>query len=234
VAELLPHAAGFLVEREYQTLEKLITDPDRPFVAIIGGAKVSTKIDVLSNLIGIVDGLVIAGAMANTFLTALGHDMGSSILEKDYLTQAKQIYYEAMKNNIKLVLPSDFLVAKKIDGKADAHLVNLDQIGPKELALDVGPKSSQDISILVDQAKTIFWNGPLGYTEIDRFAAASIDLANTMIESSAQTIIGGGDSAAFVDKYHLSNKFDFVSTGGGASLELLAGKNLPGIEVLQS
>lgn len=233
VAELLPHAAGFLVEREYETLKKLMTDPDRPFVAIIGGAKVSTKIDVLNNLIGIVDGLVIAGAMANTFLTALGHDMGSSIMEKDYLTQAKQIYQEAINSNIKLILPKDFLVAQKIDEKADCHLANIDQIKPKEIALDVGPKTSQDISILVDQAKTVFWNGPLGYTEIDRFAAASIDLANTMIESSAQAIIGGGDSAAFVDKYHLSKKFDFVSTGGGASLELLAGKTLPGIEVLQ-
>ncbi|MDP4038898.1 MAG: phosphoglycerate kinase [bacterium] len=234
VAQLLPHAAGKLVEEEYQTLTKLLEDPPKPFSAVIGGAKVSTKIDVLDNLIDKVDSLVIGGAMANTFLTSLGHNMADSVVEQDCLTQAKEIYQKAVSGGLEVILPSDFLVAKEISQNVDTHLAELDEIKPGEKALDLGPKSSQQIAKVVDKSHSIFWNGTLGYAEIAKFATASLDLAHVMIASEAETVIGGGDTAAFVDQYNLHSKFGFVSTGGGASLELLAGKKLPGIEMLKS
>lgn len=233
VARQLPSAMGLLVQKEYETLTSLLDEPRRPFMAIIGGAKISTKIEVLESLIKKADTLVIGGAMANTFLYALGHDMAASVLEKDQAAEAERILHEAKKLGVEVVLPVDLVVAAEAKAGVETRLCGLDDLQGGDKAFDVGPETTKLIQEGVVKNTTIFWNGPLGFTEVDEFAKASTSLAHHLIDAKAEVIIGGGDTASFIDELGLHDKYDFVSTGGGASLELLAGKKLPGIEVLR-
>lgn len=233
VAELLPHAAGFLVEHEYKTLHGLLEHPKRPFTAIIGGAKVSDKLEVLQNLLHKVDNLVIAGAMANTFLYAQGLKMGKSIMEPKLSSAALDIIKGAKKAGVNLILPTDLVVAKSPTAKAKSEVVSADMVPASGMALDIGPASTHAIIETIEHSRTVFWNGTLGLAELEQFAHASYKVAHALAGSRAESIIGGGDTATFIDAHKMSQKFNFVSTGGGASLELLAGKALPGIVALQ-
>lgn len=234
VPKYLPHAAGVLMEQEYSKLSSLLTVPARPFVAIIGGAKISTKIEVLQSLITKVDVLIIGGAMANTFLQATGQDIGNSPTEPDYIDTAIEIIEQAKEHKVKLVLPVDVVVADKPEPGAKHCTVGVNKITKNEMALDIGKETMQAIWPDLESAKTIFWNGTLGIAEIPEFAWASRDLAHMMSlrKNKAETVIGGGDTTAYIEKLGMHNRFSFVSTGGGASLELLAGKKLPAIEAL--
>lgn len=234
VAQLLPHVAGKLVQKEYETFEMLMHKPKQPYTAVIGGAKISDKIEVLLELIKHVDNLLIGGAMANTFLAALGNNMRSSKLEKKSFAAAKKIMSLAKKNKVQLILPNDLVVAKEAKTGQHGRVVETAKLKAGDMALDIGPATMSVFDEVLQDSKTIFWNGTLGIAELPVFAVASKDLAHAMINSKAQTIVGGGDTAAFVDQQGLAEQFDFVSTGGGASLELLAGKKLPGLEVLKT
>lgn len=234
VPKYLPRAAGRLMEQEYFKLNSLLTVPARPFVAIIGGAKISSKIEVLQSLITKVDVMIIGGAMANTFLQATGHDIGKSMTEPDYIDTAKEIIKQAKTNDVKLVLPVDVVVADKPKPDAKSCTVGVNKITKNEMALDIGKETMEHIWPDLKAAKTIFWNGTLGIAEIPEFAWASRDLAHMMAirKNKAETVIGGGDTTAYIEKLGMHSRFSFVSTGGGASLELLAGKKLPAIEAL--
>ncbi len=232
VPKLLPHCAGRLVQKEYEMFTMLMDKPPRPYTAVIGGAKTSDKIAVLSELLKHVNALLIGGAMANTFLAAAGHNLRSSKIEKDSIKDAQKIIRSAKRRKVKLLLPSDLVVAKNVNNRQKGKVVKVDKLEPGDLALDIGPDTMDVFNKIVSQSHTVFWNGTMGIAEIPAFAKASDSLAHAMISSDAQTIVGGGDTAAYVDKIDLNEHFSFVSTGGGASLELLAGKKLPGLEVL--
>lgn len=232
VPKLLPHAAGKLMQKEFDTLHGLLENPQTPFTAIIAGAKVSTKLDVLKNLLDKVDRLVIGGAMANTFVAAEGADLGKSIMEKDLFDEARRIKAKAAENGVECILPVDFVAAKKPEAGLESRVVRPGEFDVDEMALDLGPASAEKIDITVRDSRTVFWNGTLGVAEIDEFANASRQLAETLAKSQIKSIIGGGDTAAYIDKIKMHDRFSFVSTGGGASLELLAGKPMPAIEAL--
>jgi len=232
VAKLLPHAAGLLVQKEYDTFEMLMEKPKRPYTAVIGGAKISDKLGILKEILNHVDALLIGGAMANTFLLAKGHNMRSSKVEKDKLKEALSIMRKAQTKKIKLLLPVDLVVSKSVDDKNKPKTVNTDGLQAGDIALDLGPETMDLFNSVISESKTVFWNGTLGIAELPKFAKASSSMAHSMISSDAKTIVGGGDTAAFVDKAELESHFSFVSTGGGASLQLLAGNKLPGIEIL--
>ncbi len=232
VAALLPHAAGFLVEEEFHTLHGLLEKPEHPFVAIIGGAKVADKFELLDNLLGLVDSIVIGGAMANTFLIAQGYGVGKSVAEPELKDKVTTFITKAAKHEVELVLPTDVVVSKSLDSK-EAKTVTVDDIEGDDMALDLGPKTTEAIKKVIASSKTVFWNGPLGYTENEAFVASSSAVAEAIITSGTHSIIGGGDTSGFLDQYSKPDKFGFISTGGGASLELLAGKELPGIAALQ-
>lgn len=234
VPKYLPHAAGLLMAKEYETLSGLLHNPMQPFVAIIGGVKISTKIEVLHNMLNKVDCLVLGGAMANTFLQAQGYDVGKSVTEPDYVGVAKDILQTAQQKKVQVILPTDVVVAKKAEHKVAYHTVGVENITSSDIVLDVGKQTMKAMWPAIKDAKTIFWNGTLGMAELPEFAWASRDLAHMIAlkKRSAETVIGGGDTAAFVDKLGMHNRFGFVSTGGGASLDLLAQKPLPAIEAL--
>lgn len=232
VPKHLPSAAGLLVEREYDTLSKLLNDPKRPFLAIIAGAKVSTKLEVLHNLIEKVDTLVIGGAMANTFLYSEGYQMGKSVLEEDLSEQAEEILHNARRRGVEIILPSDLVVAARPEKGERARTVKVSDLGDNDMALDIGPDSVYDIKVAVEQSKLIFWNGTVGFAELPQFAHASRDIAHAIADARAESVIGGGDTAGFIDAEDMQKDFDFISTGGGASLELLSGKKLPALETL--
>ncbi len=234
VPKYLPHAAGLLMEKEYTTLTGLLHNPMHPFVAVIGGAKISTKIEVLQNLLSKVDCLVVVGAMANTFLQALGHKVGKSLTEPEYIDTAKQIMADAKAKKVQLILPTDVVVATKAEAKVAYKTVSISDISDNDIVLDIGKQTMHGLWPILQDAKTIFWNGTLGIAEIQEFAWASRDLAHMMSvkKRTAETVIGGGDTTAFIDKLGMQNRFSFVSTGGGASLDLLARKPLPAIEAL--
>ena len=234
VPKYLPHAAGLLMQKEYDSITSINKMPERPYLAIIGGVKISTKIDVLQSLLKKVDSLFIGGAMLNTFLQALGYNIGKSITEEDQIVTAKRIIDLAQKNNVDLIIPRDVVVATAIKHGVKHHTVGIGKIQHNEIVLDIGKESMKDLLPIVKSAKTIFWNGTLGMAEIPEFAWASRDLAHMMAlrKSRANTIIGGGDTTAFIERLGMHDSYKFVSTGGGASLELLAGKKLPAIEVL--
>lgn len=234
VPKYLPRAAGLLVQQEYETLNNMLKKPSRPFSAVIGGAKVSDKLEVLQSLITKVDSLAIAGAMANTFLFALGYDMGKSVMEKNLKKAASEFMNHAKKAGVKVILPVDLVVADAISQTAKANIVAADGCAKNQYALDIGPASVKQIIEQTSLSKTVFWNGTLGYAELDAFAHASYKFAHALSKNSAQTIIGGGDTVSFIDSHNMHKDFDFVSTGGGASLELLAGKKLPGIVALEA
>lgn len=233
VTNYLPSVAGFLIEKEINALDSAINNPKKPFVVIIGGAKVSSKIDVLNNLIDKADTILIGGGMAYTFIKAKGGKIGKSLCEDQKQDVALQILDKASKKHVQFILPVDSLVADDISQVADSFVVDSDKIPDNYLGVDIGPKTIQMYKEEINSANTIVWNGPVGIFEIDKFMNGTSQIANAMAESSAITVIGGGDSAAAVEKLGLTDKMTHVSTGGGASLEFMEGKTLPAIAALQ-
>lgn len=231
VSSLLPSALGFLVQKEVEIMGKAITDPERPFVAILGGAKVSDKIGVIENLLTKVDKIIIGGGMAYTFLKTQGHEIGKSLLEEDKLELAQELIDKAKANNVELLLPVDYVVSDSFGPDAPATVA--DEIDPELESLDIGPKSVELFVKALEGAKTVVWNGPMGVFEFKQFANGTDSIAKALSESDAITIVGGGDSALAVERAGFKDKITHVSTGGGASLELLEGKVLPGIDAVE-
>ncbi len=233
VAERLPGAAGLLIEEELDNLDDVLGEPERPFVAILGGAKVSDKLGVIENLLGVADALLIGGAMCFTFFKAQGYEVGKSLVEDDYVEEAKRLLDEA---GDRLVLPVDIVVADKMEEGVAAETVGVDGVPSGKMGLDIGPEAVERFRDHISDAKTIFWNGPMGVFEIDAFAKGTEGVARAVAEASvgggAKSIVGGGDSVAAVAKLGLEDQMSFISTGGGASLEYVEGKELPGIAVL--
>ena len=229
VAELLPAAAGLLMEEEIDNLNKVLRDPERPFVAILGGAKVSDKVAVIESLLEVADTLLIGGAMCFTFFKAQGYEIGESMLEDDYLEEAERLKAEAGE---RLVLPVDVVVAEEIEENVDATIMRIEAITPDIMGVDIGPETVEKFRSYIMEARTIFWNGPMGVFEIDTFAKGTEGVARAVAESAAISIVGGGDSVAAVRKLGLEDEMGFISTGGGASLEYVEGKELPGVAVL--
>jgi phosphoglycerate kinase len=232
VAHYLPAVAGFLMEKEIDYLSRALESPARPFDAIIGGAKVSDKIAVLENLLGKVDALLIGGGMANTFLKAQGHEVGQSLVEDDKLDVARSLLAQAQARHVRLLLPVDVVVADKVAADAAWKTVAVTAVPADWRILDVGPKTVETFASELQSAQTVVWNGPLGVFEFPAFAQGTIALAKALAASHATTIIGGGDSAAAVEKAGVADKITHISTGGGASLEFLEGKTLPGVAAL--
>ena len=232
VADYLPAVSGFLIEKELEFLGSSLENPERPFVAILGGAKVSDKIGVIENLLEKVDTLLIGGGMAYTFYKAQGHGIGTSICEEDKLDLAKEILEKAKQKGVKLLLPVDNHVSSEYSNDGESKFVESTEIPEGFMGLDIGPKTIESFKEVIKAAKTILWNGPLGVSEFERFAEGTKQIARALAESNAVTIIGGGDSAAAIEKMGLADKMTHISTGGGASLEFLEGKVLPGIACL--
>jgi phosphoglycerate kinase len=230
VTEYLPSVAGLLMERELQVLGDALANPTRPFVAVLGGAKVSDKIGVIRNLLSKVDLLLVGGGMANTFLKAQGHQVGESLVEDDSLALAKDILAQA---GGKLVLPVDVVVADAFADDANSQTVGVEHVPPGWRILDIGPRTVGLFEDRLRSAGTVVWNGPMGVFEFPRFAAGTIALASSLASAPATTIVGGGDSIAALQQAGLAEKMTHVSTGGGASLEFLEGKVLPGVEALE-
>lgn len=232
VAHYLPAVAGFLMEKEIEFLGSALENPEKPFVAILGGKKVSDKILVIEKLIEKVDTLIIAGGMAYTFLKAQGLEIGKSVCEEDKLDLAKELLEKAEQRNVKLLLPVDVTVAKEIDENAECMIVSKEEMPNDFAGVDVGPKTIELFAEELKNAKTVVWNGPLGIFEMPKFAEGTNAVARILSEINATTIIGGGDSASAIEKAGLSDKMTHISTGGGASLEFLEGKALPGVVCL--
>ncbi|HYF62459.1 MAG TPA: phosphoglycerate kinase [Herpetosiphonaceae bacterium] len=232
IARYLPAVAGFLMEKELAALGGALDNPQRPFVTIIGGAKISDKITVIENLLGKVDSLLIGGGMANTFLLAQNKSIGDSLSEPDSVPEARRLLDEAQGRGVDLVLPSDVVIADAFSATANHKIVSVDDVPDGWRILDIGPETRQAFSQVVHGAKTVIWNGPMGVFELEPFAAGTRAVAQALAESGATTIIGGGDSVAAVEQMNLADKMSHISTGGGASLELLEGKTLPGIAAL--
>lgn len=232
VSKFLPSAAGFLLEKEIKYLKERLENPKRPFVAILGGAKVSDKINLIKNLLDKIDSIVIVGAMANTFIKSIGKEVGKSLVEDDKLDLARQIIDEASKKGVNLILPEDFIEATEISDDAKGQVVDASSIDKYKMVLDIGPNSLKKIKMVLKDAKTIVWNGPAGVFEVDEFSKGTVGIAKILADSDALTIVGGGDSVAAVEKAGVEDKISHISTGGGASLELLEGKVLPAIKAL--
>lgn len=235
VAELLPSYAGFLIAKEIEVLSNLMENPERPFVVVLGGAKISGKIEIVQNLLSIADRILIAGGMSYTCLAALGHEVGKSLLEKYDLRVVFKMLKEAKEKGSKILLPIDLVVAiKEVSEKAVSKLVRVENIPKDGTGVDLGKRSLVKFEKEIKKAKTVFWNGPVGVFEIEKYAKGTNRIAKILadMQGEAVTIIGGGDSIAAIDKAGLTEKMTHISTGGGASLEFLGGKKLPGIEVL--
>jgi phosphoglycerate kinase len=231
VAHLLPASLGLLMQREVDALSALLDDPGHPFVAIIGGAKVSDKLAALQNLLDRVDHLLIGGGMANTFLLAKGHEIGTSLVEPDLVDTANELMAEAERRDVKIGLPTDVVVAESIESD-NGETVGLDAIGTERAIYDVGPASAASFAEIISGAKTVFWNGPLGVAENPAFANGTATVARAVAQANGFTVIGGGDSVSAIEHLGLADKIDHISTGGGASLEFLEGKSLPGIAAI--
>jgi phosphoglycerate kinase len=227
-------AAGLLMQKELEYLGKAVSNPEKPFVAIIGGAKVSDKIDVIRNLLNKVDALLIAGAMAYTFLKAQGKEVGKSLVEEDKIDLAKELLAQAQRETVRMLLPVDHVVAEKIDAAAPTQVVSAEKGVPAgQMGLDIGPETVAAFSKEIATAKTIVWNGPMGVFEVAPFAKGTMQIARAVAANRAATsIVGGGDSVAAVHQAGVADKITHISTGGGASLEFLEGKKLPGVEAL--
>jgi len=232
VARYLPSVAGFLMEKELKFLGKLLENPARPFVALMGGAKVSDKMGVIENILGKVDSLLIGGGMAATFLKARGISPGASAIESDKLEYAQQVLQKAQSRGVNIVLPVDVIAAEKLEANARFETVMVDQIPAGWVIADIGPETIRLFVNEVQRAGTIFWNGPQGVFEIEAFSRGTREIARAISESKATTIIGGGSTAEAVEEMGLTDKMTHVSTGGGASLEFLEGRELPGVAVL--
>ncbi|MBC7082604.1 MAG: phosphoglycerate kinase [Firmicutes bacterium] len=233
VAKFLPAVAGFLMEKEIEVMGKALADPERPFVAILGGAKVKDKVGVVRNLLDKVDTLMIGGGMAYTFLKAQGLEVGQSILEADKIDLARELMEKARARGVRFMLPSDVVVADRLAEDAKTRVVPVDQIPPDWQALDIGPETVAKFGKAIADAKTVVWNGPMGVFEMKPFAEGTRGIAKALAESKATTIVGGGDSAAALEEMGFADKVTHVSTGGGASLEFLEGRELPGVAVLK-
>ena len=232
VAEYLPAVCGYLIQKEISVMGNALSNPKRPFVAILGGAKVSDKIGVINNLLDKVDTLIIGGGMAYTFMNALSYSIGTSICENDKVSLAKDIMAKAKEKDVKFLIPVDNKVGLEYDPNTEAKIVDSDKIPEGWMGLDIGPKTAALFSEALKGAGTVVWNGPMGVSEWDNFAFGTIEIAKAVAESGAISIIGGGDSAAAVEKLGFADKMTHISTGGGASLEFLEGKVLPGIDCL--
>lgn len=233
VAHFLPSAAGFLIEKEVKFFSPILSNPDKPFVAIIGGAKVSSKIAVLESLLKTADTFIIGGGMAYTFLKAQGYEVGKSLLEADYLDVAKNFLEAADKAGVKVLLPVDNVVAPEFAADAPAKVVSVKEIPVDQMGMDIGSETVKLFSEAIISAQTVVWNGPMGVFEFDKFAEGTKQVALAVAECKGTTVVGGGDSVAAANKFGLTKKLSHVSTGGGASLEFLEGKKLPGIVALE-
>lgn len=234
VTKFLPSVCGYLIEKEIEALDNGINNPKRPLIAIVGGAKVSSKIDVLNNLLDKVDTLIIGGAMTYTFIKAKGGKIGNSLYEEDKIEVASEILAKAIENDVRLLLPVDNICAKEISENAEIIETDIMNVPDEYIGVDIGTKS---INLFVEEIKTagtIVWNGPVGVFEVDKFCNGTKKIAEAMANSQAITIIGGGDSVAAIEKFGLEDKISHVSTGGGAALEFIEGKKLPGIEALEN
>lgn len=234
VAKYLPSAMGFLLEKEVEYLEGAVQNPDRPFVAILGGKKVSDKINVIDNLLEKVDVLIVVGGMAYTFFKSMGLEIGDSIVEDDKLDLARELMAKAIEENVDFVLPDDVVMAKELKAGVETKIADRDKMEEGYMGLDIGPKTIETIRGKLESARCVVWNGPCGVFEIPEFANGTFEVAKILSElEGATTIIGGGDSVAAIEKAGLKDKMTHISTGGGASLELLEGKVLPGIDCIE-
>ena len=232
VADYLPAVCGFLIQKELEYIGGALENPQRPLVAILGGAKVSDKIGVITNLMEKVDTLIVGGGMAYTFFAAIGHTVGTSLLEADKIDLAKEMMEKAEAKGVKFLIPIDNVVGKEYKEDTEYMIVDSDDIPDGWMGLDIGPKSTALFAEAVKDAGTVIWNGPMGVSEWEHFAAGTIGVATAIAESNAISIIGGGDSAAAIQKLGFADKMSHISTGGGASLEFLEGKELPGVAAL--
>ena len=232
VAKLLPSAAGLLLQKEIDTLGQLLNNPKKPFKVILGGAKVSDKIGVIENLLSVADEIFVGGAMAYTFFKAKGGEVGGSLVEEDKLDVARDVLDRAEANGVKLHLPQDSVCAQRIEAGAETNVHPSDAIPEGWLGLDIGPEAVKAYQAALKDAKTILWNGPMGVFEVEPFDTGTRAVAQTVAGLKGFTVVGGGDSVAAVNKIGLADKIDHISTGGGASLELLEGKTLPGVAAL--
>ncbi|MDR0888982.1 MAG: phosphoglycerate kinase [Coriobacteriales bacterium] len=233
IAHILPSYAGLLLSNEVETLTSMLAHPERPFVAILGGSKVSDKIKVIDSLLDTVDVLLIGGAMCFTFLAAQGYSVGKSLCETDWIDKAKAMLDKAYENGVAMLLPNDVVVADGIDDVAGAHVCGIDEIPSDKMGLDVGPATCERYAHEIASAKTVFWNGPMGVFEVPAFEAGTKQVALAVARNKqANTVIGGGDSVAAIHKFDLANEVTFISTGGGASMQLVEGTPLPGVVAL--
>ena len=231
--KLLPHAAGILVAAEVEVLKRLTINPERPYGVILGGAKVSDKLGVIENLLSKVDVLAIGGGMVFTFLKSQGKEIGTSLVEEEMLDVVKGLISKATENGVKLVLPTDIVVAPSFSADATPTLVSIDSIPADQMGLDIGPESAKAFAVEIEKCKTVFWNGPMGVFEFANFAAGTKTVAEALTKVSGISVVGGGDSAAAVRALGFADSdFGYISTGGGASLEYLEGKELPGLQAL--
>ncbi|WP_153731850.1 phosphoglycerate kinase [Sporosarcina obsidiansis] len=233
IAQYIPGVLGFLLEKELDVLGKALSQPERPFTAIIGGAKVKDKIGVIDNLLDKVDNLLIGGGLSYTFTRAQGHQTGDSLVEEDKVELAKSFIQKAKEKNVNLYLPTDAVVANAFSADAETKTVSVEEITEGWMGLDIGPETAERYKQVIVDSKFVIWNGPMGVFEMEPFANGTKTVADAMAETKAYTVIGGGDSAAAVEKFEVAEQMDHVSTGGGASLEFMEGKELPGVAVLQ-
>lgn len=232
IAHYLPAVSGLLMEKELSVLGKALADPDRPFTAIVGGAKVKDKIDVINNLLDIADNVIIGGGLAYTFLKARGFEIGKSLLDESKIDVALGFIEKAKTKGVNFLMPEDIVVVDDFSADANTKVVDIDSIPADWEGVDIGPKTREKYAEIIKNSKLVVWNGPMGVFEMDPFAHGTRAVAQACAETSAYTIIGGGDSAAAVEKFGLADKMDHISTGGGASLEFLEGKALPGVVAL--
>lgn len=232
IAKHLPSVSGLLLEKELDVLGKALSEPERPFTAIIGGAKVKDKIGVIDHLLDKVDNLIIGGGLSYTFIKAQGHEIGQSLVEEDKLELAKSFIQKAEEKGVKFFLPIDAVVASEFSADAETKSVKIEEIPSDWMGLDIGPDTADIYRDVIKNSRLIIWNGPMGVFEMEPFANGTRSIANAMAETEGYTIIGGGDSAAAVEKFNVADKMDHISTGGGASLEFMEGKELPGVTAL--
>ena len=232
IAKYVPAVSGFLMQKELDVLGKALSNPERPFTAIIGGAKVKDKIGVIESLLEKVDHLIIGGGLSFTFIKAQGYDIGKSLLEEDKIDLAKSFIEKAKAKGVQLHMPIDAVVANEFSKDAETQIVDVEAIPADWMGLDIGPKTAAKYAEVIKNSKLIIWNGPMGVFEMDKFANGTKTVADAMATTAGYTVIGGGDSAAAVEKFAVADKMDHISTGGGASLELMEGKELPGIVAL--
>ncbi len=233
VAKVMPSCVGLLAEKELKTFDKILNDPAKPFVVLVGGSKVKDKIDLIDNLLDKADTIMIGGAMAYTFLRAKGYNLGKSLVEKDKIPMAKQILEKAEKLGTRFLLPVDHVATTEFSFAAESMVVSTDKFPRSLMGLDIGPKTLAIYKRFVSRAKTVFWNGPMGVFEFQKFAKGTNEIAKAMAKSPYMTIVGGGDTISAVEGLELQDKIKFISTGGGASLRLMEGKSLPGVEAVQ-